>query len=193
MHASMFNLHIMYTACKQVGRMNIMAYDVFDSQLRPTLRIGLSSVALTARSQCWHWGGVTWFFFENMLLPLHGQWVVMYMWSQWNNLTEDLYQKYKIYYYQLYWYIVLYFSSRKRPSPWAARWGGGGVGGGLKTESSFSAKFGAIFKGTVQRDLLSPIFSLMDSSQAIYSGFKNFSNLALNSVRYSRFLIDSPL
>jgi hypothetical protein len=49
-----------------------------------------------------------------------------------------------------------------------------------------------VFKGTVQRDFLSPIFSLMESSQAPYSVFKNFSNLALNSVRYSRFLIDSP-
>jgi hypothetical protein len=60
MHASMFNLHIMYTACKQVGktvRIEIMAYDVLDSQLRPTLRIGLSSVVLTARCQCWHRGG----------------------------------------------------------------------------------------------------------------------------------------
>ncbi len=47
-------------------------------------------------------------------------------------------------------------------------------------------------KGTVQRDFLSPIFSLMESSQAPYSLFNDFSNLASNSVRYSRFLIDSP-
>jgi hypothetical protein len=50
-----------------------------------------------------------------------------------------------------------------------------------------------ILKGTVQRDFLPPIFSLMDSSQAPYSVFKDFPNLASNSVRYSRFLIDSPL
>ncbi len=48
-------------------------------------------------------------------------------------------------------------------------------------------------KGTVQQDFLPPIFSLMDSSRAIYSVFKDFSNLASNSVRYSRFFIDSPL
>ncbi len=47
-------------------------------------------------------------------------------------------------------------------------------------------------KGTVQWDFLSEIFSLMESSQAPYSVFKDFSNLASNSVRYSRFLIDSP-
>jgi hypothetical protein len=46
-------------------------------------------------------------------------------------------------------------------------------------------------KGTVQWDFLSQIFSLMESSQALYSVFKDFSNLASNSVRYSRFLIDS--
>ncbi len=49
------------------------------------------------------------------------------------------------------------------------------------------------FKGTVERDFFSPIFSLMDSSQATYSVFKDLSNLASNSVRYSRFLIDSLL
>ncbi len=49
------------------------------------------------------------------------------------------------------------------------------------------------FKGTVQRDFLPPIFSLTDSSQAPYSVFKDFSNLASNLVRYSQFLIDSPL
>jgi hypothetical protein len=49
------------------------------------------------------------------------------------------------------------------------------------------------FKGTVQRDFLPPIFSQMDFSQAPYSVFKDFSNLASNSRRYSRFLIDSPL
>ncbi len=38
-----------------------------------------------------------------------------------------------------------------------------------------------------------PIFTLMDSSQATYSVFKDFSNLASNSVRYSQFLIDSAL
>ncbi len=32
----------------------------------------------------------------------------------------------------------------------------------------------------------------MESSQAPYSVFKEFSNFASNSVRYSRFLIDSP-
>ncbi len=48
-------------------------------------------------------------------------------------------------------------------------------------------------KGTVQRDFLPPIFSQMDFSQAPYSVFKDFSNLASNSRRYSRFLIDSPL
>ncbi len=47
-------------------------------------------------------------------------------------------------------------------------------------------------KGTVQRDFLSPIFSLMESSQAPYSVFKDFSTLASNSRRYSRFFIDSP-
>ncbi len=47
-------------------------------------------------------------------------------------------------------------------------------------------------KGTVQWDFLSPIFSLMESFQAPYSVFKGFSNLASNSVRYSRFFIDSP-
>jgi hypothetical protein len=51
--------------------------------------------------------------------------------------------------------------------------------------------FLGLFKGTVQRDFLSPIFSLMESSQAPYSVFKDFSNLASNSVRYSRFFIDS--
>jgi hypothetical protein len=49
-----------------------------------------------------------------------------------------------------------------------------------------------LLKGTVQRDFLSPIFSLIESSQAPYSVFKDFSNLASNSVGYSRFLIDSP-
>ncbi len=49
------------------------------------------------------------------------------------------------------------------------------------------------FKGTVQRDFLPPIFSLIDSSQAPYSAFKGFPNLASNSERYSRFLIDSLL
>ncbi len=49
-----------------------------------------------------------------------------------------------------------------------------------------------VIKGTVQRDFLSPIFSLMESSQAPHSVFKDFSNLASNSVRYFRFLIDSP-
>ncbi len=39
-------------------------------------------------------------------------------------------------------------------------------------------------KGTVQRDFLPPIFSLIDSSQAIYSVYKDFSNLASNLVRY---------
>ncbi len=53
-------------------------------------------------------------------------------------------------------------------------------------------KSAVILKGTVQRDFLSPIFSLMESSQAPYSVFKDFSNLASNSVRYSRLLIDSP-
>jgi hypothetical protein len=52
--------------------------------------------------------------------------------------------------------------------------------------------FFLLLKGTVQRDLLSPIFSLIESSQAPYSVFNDFSNLASNSVRYSRFLIDSP-
>jgi hypothetical protein len=47
--------------------------------------------------------------------------------------------------------------------------------------------------GTVQQDFLPSIFSQMDSSQAPYSVFKDFSNLALNSRRYSRFFIDSPL
>jgi hypothetical protein len=51
----------------------------------------------------------------------------------------------------------------------------------------------ALLKGTVQRDFLPPIFSQMDCSQAPYSVFKDFSNLASNSRRYSRFLIDSPL
>jgi hypothetical protein len=37
---------------------------------------------------------------------------------------------------------------------------------------------------------LPPVFSQMDSSQAT---FKDFSNLALNSMRYSQFFIDSPL
>ncbi len=46
-------------------------------------------------------------------------------------------------------------------------------------------------KGTGQRDFLPPIFSLMDSSQATYSIFKDFSNLASNSVRYSQFFINS--
>ncbi len=50
-----------------------------------------------------------------------------------------------------------------------------------------------LLKGTVQRDFLPPIFSQMDCSQAPYSIFKDFSNLASNSRRYSRFLIDSPL
>jgi hypothetical protein len=40
---------------------------------------------------------------------------------------------------------------------------------------------------------LPPIFSQMGSSQAPYSVFKDFSNLASNSMRYSRFFIDSPL
>ncbi len=48
----------------------------------------------------------------------------------------------------------------------------------------------ALFKGTVQRDFLTPIFSQMDSSQALYSVFKDYSNLASNSMRYSRFFID---
>jgi hypothetical protein len=48
-------------------------------------------------------------------------------------------------------------------------------------------------KGTVQRDFLPPFFSQIDFSQAPYSVFKDFSNLASNSKRYSRFLIDSPL
>jgi hypothetical protein len=48
-------------------------------------------------------------------------------------------------------------------------------------------------KGTVQRDFLPQIFSQMDFSQALYSVFKDFSNLASNLRRYSRFLIDSPL
>ncbi len=46
-------------------------------------------------------------------------------------------------------------------------------------------------EGTVQRDFLSPIFSLMESSQVPFSVFNDFSNLASNLVRYSRFLIDS--
>ncbi len=50
-----------------------------------------------------------------------------------------------------------------------------------------------IVKGTVQRDFLPPIFSQMDFSQTPYSVFKDFSNLASNSRRYSRFFIDSPL
>jgi hypothetical protein len=48
-------------------------------------------------------------------------------------------------------------------------------------------------KGTVQRDFLPLFFSQIDFSQAPYSVFKDFSNLASNSRRYSRFLIDSPL
>jgi hypothetical protein len=48
-------------------------------------------------------------------------------------------------------------------------------------------------KGTVQRDFLPLFFSQMDFSQAPYSVFKDFPNLASNSKRYSRFLIDSPL
>jgi hypothetical protein len=51
----------------------------------------------------------------------------------------------------------------------------------------------AQLKGTVQRYFLSPIFALMDSSQATYSVYKDFLNLASNSVRYSQFLIESPL
>ncbi len=57
---------------------------------------------------------------------------------------------------------------------------------------STAKKMDTCFKGTVQRDFLSPIFSLMESSQAPYSVFKDFQNLAPNSVRYSRFFIDSP-
>ncbi len=51
-----------------------------------------------------------------------------------------------------------------------------------------------LFKGTVQRDFLPPIFSQMEFSQAPYSVFKDFPNLhvASNLRRYSRFLIDSP-
>jgi hypothetical protein len=48
-------------------------------------------------------------------------------------------------------------------------------------------------KGTVQRDFTTTIFSQMDSSQAPIYIFKDFANLASNSRRYSRFLIDSPL
>ncbi len=51
----------------------------------------------------------------------------------------------------------------------------------------------AQLKGTVQRDFLPPIFSQMDCSQAPYSVFKDFSNLASNLRRYLRFFIDSPL
>jgi hypothetical protein len=50
-----------------------------------------------------------------------------------------------------------------------------------------------LLKGTVQRDFLSPIFSLMESSQAPYLVFNDFSNFASNSVRYSQFLIDSAV
>jgi hypothetical protein len=43
------------------------------------------------------------------------------------------------------------------------------------------------------RFFLPPIFSQMDFSQAPYLVFKDFSNLASNSRRYSRFFIDFPL
>ncbi len=52
---------------------------------------------------------------------------------------------------------------------------------------------GACIIGTVQRDFLPPIFSQMDSSHDSYLVFKDFSNLASNSMSYLRFLIDSPL
>ncbi len=50
-----------------------------------------------------------------------------------------------------------------------------------------------LLKGTVQRDFYLRFFSQMDFSQAPYSVFKDFSNLASNSRRYSQFFIDSPL
>jgi hypothetical protein len=55
----------------------------------------------------------------------------------------------------------------------------------------YSGKF--LLKGTVQQDFLPPICSQMDSSQAPYSVFKDFSNLASKSRRYLQFLIDSSL
>jgi hypothetical protein len=48
-------------------------------------------------------------------------------------------------------------------------------------------------KGTVQWDCLLPIFSLMDSSQAPYSVFRDFSNLASSQWDIRDFFIDSPL
>ncbi len=51
----------------------------------------------------------------------------------------------------------------------------------------------AFIKGTVQRDFFTSAFSQMDSSQASYLVFKDFSNLAFNSMRQQQFLIDSPL
>jgi hypothetical protein len=74
-------------------------------------------------------------------------------------------------------------------------WGMNQVEGGhvlMKKNQNQNFSCQCPFKGTVQRDFLSPIFSLMESSQAPYSVFKDFLNLASNSVRYSRFLIDSP-
>jgi hypothetical protein len=45
----------------------------------------------------------------------------------------------------------------------------------------------SLFKGTVQRVFYTPIFSQMDSSQAPCSVFKDFSNLASNSMIFAIF------
>jgi hypothetical protein len=48
-------------------------------------------------------------------------------------------------------------------------------------------------KGTVHRDFLPPILSLIDSSQVTSSVFKDFLNLASNSVRYSAVIYSGEL
>ncbi len=49
-----------------------------------------------------------------------------------------------------------------------------------------------MFKGTLQREFLLPIFSQMYSSQALIYRYKYFSTLALNSRTSSRFFYYSP-
>jgi hypothetical protein len=46
-----------------------------------------------------------------------------------------------------------------------------------------------VLEGTVQRDFSPPLFSVVDSSQASYSVFKDFSILASNAMRYSQFFL----
>jgi hypothetical protein len=62
-----------------------------------------------------------------------------------------------------------------------------------KSDNSDSDHESLNLKGTVQWDCLLPIFSLMDSSQAPYSVFRDFSNLASSQWDIHDFFIDSPL